>query len=113
MTRKASKKMADKTYTTFPKMGTEAANARAAADYSPNLKFRPRGGASGGALEAATAGHRAGRQERLGATFAPQVLMSSPQAPEAGQNTRNTRLVPSAVGNRDFYLKRQYGQVMQ
>lgn len=104
-----------KTTTTFPKMGTEAAHAVAAADYSPNLKFRPRGTTAGGSMppDAGTAGSRTGQQERLGATFAPKVLMSSPQAPEAGQNLRNTRLVPSAVGNRDFWLKRAYGQVQQ
>jgi hypothetical protein len=48
--------------------------------------------------------------ERLGAQWAPQMLMSSPQAPEAAQNTRNTRLLRPAAGSRDFWYKRQYGQ---
>lgn len=102
--------MSDNTTTNFPTMGTEASRARAAADFSPNLKFRPKGGAKGGSGEAATAGHRTGQQERLGAKYAPQMTMVTANNPESSLEQRNVRLVPSAIGNRDFYLRRQYGQ---
>ena len=105
--------MSDNTTTSFPKMGTEAARARAVSDMAPSLKFRPRGQSKGGSLPPATAGHRQGVQERLGAQYAPQMSIVAVNAPESRQEQRNVRLVPSAVGNRDFYLKRRYGQVMQ
>jgi hypothetical protein len=107
--------MADKTTTTFPKMGT--ANAKAvnqSAAPSKNTKpVRKRSTVAAGPAEPATAAHRQGIQERLGAQGAPQVTMSYPQAPEASQTQRNVRILPSAIGNRDFYLKRQYGQTLQ
>lgn len=100
------------TVTSPAKMGEEMAHPRSNAAQSPNVKYQKKGGPTGGA-EPATANHRSGHQERLGAKWAPQVLMSSPQAPEASLTQRNVRTVPSAIGNRDFYLKRQYGQVQQ
>lgn len=105
--------MSDNTRTDFPTMGVEASQASAAADYSPNLKFRPRGGSSGGTAEAATAGHRTGHQERLGAKYAPQMSMVTANAPEASLEQRNVRLLPSSIGNRDFWAKRELGQVQQ
>lgn len=106
-----SKRLAP-TVTSPAKMGEEMAHPRANAAQSPNVKYQPRGGAKGG-TEPATANHRSGHQERLGAKWAPQMVMSAPQAPEASLTGRNVRIVRSAVGNRDFYLKRQYGQVQQ
>lgn len=118
----ASKKRGLAPTTTSPaKMGEEMAYARSTAAQSPNVKYHPRGGAGkGGAPEAATANNRAdvltqdtGR-ERLGAKWAPQMAMNSPEVlPSAQQTQRNVRLVRSAMGNIDFWSKRQFGQVQQ
>lgn len=108
---KKSKPLAP-TVTSPAKMGVEMAQPVANAAQSPNTKSRPRGGPRGGA-EPATAGARQGHQERLGAKFAPQMPLYEQNAPEASLTQRNVRVIPSAVGNRDFYLKRQYGQVQQ
>lgn len=111
----AKQKRLAPTVTSPAKMGEEMAHPAANASQSPNVKYQARGGAKGGP-EAATAGGRSGRllpqseKERLGAKWAPQMLMSAPQAPEAGLTGRNVRVLPSAIGNRDFYLKRMYGQ---
>ena len=105
--------MADKTTTTFPKMGTS--NARAvnqSAAPSRNTKRVKKKSTVSAQPEAATAAHRQGVQERLGFKGAPQTAMSYPNAPEASQTQRNVRIVPSAVGNRDFYFRRAYGQGM-
>lgn len=102
--------MSDSTKTQFEKMGTSAAHATVMSDASPNLKFRPKGGASGGAPMAGGTGIRQGIQERLGAKYAPQVNMVTVNQPEASEEFRNVKLVPSAVGNRDFYARRAYGQ---
>ena len=115
MAKKNKGKRLAPTITSPAKMGEEMAHPRANAAQSPNVKYQPRGGAKGGS-EPATAGGRSGRllpqseKERLGAKWAPQMLMSSPQAPEASQTQRNVRVVQSAIGNRDFWIKRQYGQ---
>lgn len=115
----AKKKRLAPTVTSPAKMGEEMAKPRSTAAQSPNVKYVPKGGAKGG-QEPATANRRANVQtddnrvyqtpERLGAKWAPQMLMSSPQAPESAQTQRNVTLVRSAVGNRDFYSKRQFGQ---
>lgn len=101
--------------TTSPaKMGTEMAHAQAMAPESPNVEYRPRGvPGKGGSAPAATANHRQGIQERLGAQFAPQMTLYKANAAEAGLVQKNVRLVPSAVGNRDFWFKRAYGQRLQ
>lgn len=104
--------------TTSPaKMGEEMAHPRVTASQSPNVKMRPRGNSKGGG-EPATANHRTGVQgtdnrERNGAKWAPQMMMGSPEVLPSAQSTqRNVRVLPSGVGNRDFYLRRQYGQGM-
>lgn len=103
--------MADKTTTTFPKMGTSNARANNVSGApSKNTKRVKKKSTVSAKPEAATAAHRQGALERLGFQGAPQVRMGYPTAPEAAQTLRNTRIVPSAIGNRDFYLKRQYGQ---
>lgn len=117
----------DKTTTTFPKMGEENAYAVAGirAAGAPQLQYAPRGpqGVGGTIPTEKGAPGRANvpvmdnvvpqTAERLGAKWAPQMLMSSVQAAEAAQTGRNVRLFRSAVGEREFYDKRQYGQVMQ
>lgn len=109
-----AKKRLAPTVTSPAKMGEEMAHAQSTASQSPNVKNQPKHGGVGGAPEAATKSNRTGHQERLGAKWAPQMVMGSPEVLSAAQQTgANVRTLPSAVGNRDFYLKRQYGQVQQ
>lgn len=103
--------MADKTTTNFPKMGKSMARAKNVSGApSKNTKQVRKKSTVSAQPEAATAAHRQGGLERLGFKGAPQTTMGYPTAPEAALTQRNVRIVPSAVGNRDFYLKRQYGQ---
>lgn len=105
--------MADKTTTNFPKVGTINANAtNVSGAPSRNTKPVPRKNTQAG-TDGATANHRQGVLERNGFKGAPQINHSYANAPEASQTFRNVRLFRSAVGNRDFYSKRQYGQVAQ
>lgn len=106
--------MADKTTTNFPKMGKSMAQANNVSGApSKNTKPVRKKNSKGGSGEPATASHRQGTQERLGFQGAPQTTMSYPNAPEAAQVLRRVYTVPSSLGNRDFYLKRQYGQTGQ
>jgi hypothetical protein len=106
--------MADKTTTTFPKMGTSNASAvNQSGAPSRNTKPVRKKSTVSAKPAPATAAHRQGTLERLGAQGAPQTTMSYPTAPEAAQTFRNVHIVPSAIGNRDFYLRRQYGQTGQ
>jgi hypothetical protein len=100
----------DKTVTSFPTMGTEAAKLANVAKPIKGRSVPKTGNSKGGMIEAATASRRATVMERNGFQGAPQVKHSYPTAPEAAQTQRNTVIVPSALGNRDFYLRRQYGQ---
>lgn len=116
---KRSKPLAPTT-TSPAKMGEEMAHPTPNEPQSPNLKYQARGGATGGIPREKGAPGRANVQtddnrvpqtpERLGAKWAPQMVMSAPQAPEASLTQRNVRVLPSAIGSRDFWLKRQYGQ---
>lgn len=108
------------TVTSPAKMGEEMARPRANAAQSGNVKYQPRGNSKGGAVEAATAGGRTGvptqdtGRERLGAKWAPQMQMGSPEILPSAQSTQsNVRLLQSGVGNRDFWSKRQFGQNQQ
>lgn len=108
------------TVTSPAKMGEEMAHPRANAAQSGNVKYAPRGVSKGGAAEAATAGGRMGvvtqdtGRERLGAKWAPQMQMGSPEVLPSAQSTQsNVRLVRSAMGNIDFWSKRQFGQTQQ
>lgn len=95
--------------TNFPKMGDYGTKPGVMNDASPNLKFRPRGGSKSDAPVGGT-GIRKGVQERLGCKYAPQVNMVTLNQPEASEEFRNVKLVPSAIGNRAFYDRRKYGQ---
>jgi hypothetical protein len=92
----------------FPAEGTEVATrvSNVSAAPSKNTKPRKKGNASGGAIEAATATHKANIAERLGAKCAPTVPMYKANAPEAGLTGRNVRILPSSMGSRDFYDRR-------
>jgi hypothetical protein len=101
------------TVTSPAKMGEEMAYAQANNAQSPNVTLRPKGGSVSGAPVGTISGVKPGHQERLGAKYAPQMTLYVPNAAAASETQRNVRVVPSAVGNRDFFLKRQYGQVAQ
>lgn len=110
------------TVTSPAKMGEEMAYPVPNEPQSPRLQYQPRGGASGGSIprekgapgrsNVQTDDNRVYQTpERLGAKWAPQMLMDSPNlAVGANQTQRNVRVLQSAVGNRDFWFKRQYGQ---
>jgi hypothetical protein len=68
--------------------------------------------AKGGFLEAATATHRPSIMERNGASLHPGAVLYQANAASANDVQRNVVTVPSAIGNRDFYLRRQYRQGM-
>ena len=115
----AKRKPLAPTVTSPAKMGEAMAYPRSTAAQSPNVKVVAKKGAKGGS-DPATAGGRKGvltqdtGRDRLGAKWAPQMMMGSPEVlPSAQSNTRNVRLVRSAVGNIDFWSKRQFGQRMQ
>jgi hypothetical protein len=100
------------TITSPNKVGEEMAHPNSVSNESPNVKYRPR---NGGKSDAPVGGKgvRTQHQERLGAQYAPQMPLYEQNAAEASLVQRNVRVVPSAVGNRDFWNKRQYGQAMQ
>jgi hypothetical protein len=100
----------DKTITSFPTMGTEAAKLGRVAQPERGKSVPKTGNSKGGMLEGATATHKANIAEVQGAKLAPQIAHVYPNAPEAAATQKNTVIVPSALGNRDFYLRRQYGQ---
>lgn len=107
--------MADKTTTSFGKVGDSFAKSAVNQSGAPSRNTKPvkRKGASGGALEAATATHKKNIPERLGAKQHPTATLYKQNAAEASATQRNVRTVPSAIGNRDFYNKRQFGQIAQ
>lgn len=102
------------TRTTFEKVGKNiAATVGSGQSAKPQRgKLVKKGNSKGGMLEGATAAHRANVQERMGPQFRPTATLYAQNAPSASETQRNTRIVQSAVGNRDFYLRRQYGQGM-
>lgn len=93
-----------------PTMGTSASNVGNVAKPVKGKSVPKKNQAKGGFLESATATHRASVQERMGATLRPTAILYQANAAEAGVVQRNVVTVPSAVGNRDFYLRRQYRQ---
>jgi hypothetical protein len=101
------------TVTSPAKMGESMAVAKSTASQSPNVKTVRKNNSKGGSPEAATANHRTGHQERLGAQWAPQMPLYEQNAASASETQRNVVPVRSAVGNRDFWEKRKYGQVQQ
>jgi hypothetical protein len=106
--------MADKTNTSFSKVGEGIPKTVVNRSGAPSPKTTPvpkTGNSKGGAIENATAKHRSGKLEKLGAKYAPQAKLYKPNAAESSATERNVRLMPSAVGNRDFWDKRkQYKQ---
>ncbi len=95
-----------------PTMGTNASRLSNVAKPIKGKSVKKSGQAKGGFLEAATATHRANIQERNGASLHPTAILYKANAAESDLVQRNVQTVPSAVGNRDFYLRRQYRQGM-
>lgn len=100
---------ADKSTTNFETMGTSMSQPVAAVP-SAHTTLVPKGHAKDGSGDPATAAIRPHVHERNGFKGAPQVGHSYPTAPEAAGTLRNVRYFRSAVGNRDFYARRQHGQ---
>lgn len=94
----------------FPTEGTSVASSVSALPVVKGKSIKKTAEAKGGMLAAATAAHRPNIQENMGSSLHPQPAILQPNSPEAEQTQRNTVLVPSAIGNRDFWAKRQYGQ---
>jgi len=95
----------------FPTMGTVAAPVNASGAPSRNTLPGAKGNAKGGMLEGATANHRAPRlNETNGPAFRVQASTYPPVSnPEANLTQRNVRILPSAIGSRDFWDKRNNG----
>lgn len=101
----------DKTTTHFATMGIALATQflnQSGAPSSYTKPVRKTGEAKGGAAPAATANHRKGMEERLGAKLAPQAAICYPNSPEpASAVQRNTLRVPSASGWTDNFWDRR------
>jgi hypothetical protein len=93
-----------------PTMGTAASRVGNVAKPIKGRSVPKKNQAKGGFLESATASHRPSIMERNGASLRPSAVLYQANAAEAGLVQRNVVTVPSAVGNRDFYLRRQYRQ---
>lgn len=90
-------------------IGTSVASTVVNSSGAPSRNTKPvrRKNATGGMLDAATANHRSGIQERMGAQLHPTAVLYAANAAEASNVQRNTRIVPSAVGYKDnFWAKR-------
>lgn len=65
------------------------------------LQPRDKGGAKG-MIESATANHRAGIQENMGAQCHPSATLYKQNAASASDTQRNTRMLPPATVRTDF-----------
>jgi hypothetical protein len=95
-----------------PTMGTDASRLGNVAKPIKGRSVPKKNQSKGGFLESATASHRPNILERNGASLRPTAILYQANAAESGAIQRNVVTVPSAVGNRDFYLRRQYRQGM-
>ena len=95
----------------FETMGTTQSNAVNASG-APSAHTKPvaKKGGAGGMIDAATASHRAGILERNGASLRITAPLYQANAAESGMTQRRVRVVPSALGNRDFWAARQDAQ---
>jgi hypothetical protein len=94
----------------FPKMGDSATRDWSArsADTSGELTT-PRKGPTG-LVQDVLNGHRSQSLEPLGHVGGVKATYCYPNSTEAGATGRSVYILPSAVGNRDFWDKRRYGQ---
>lgn len=91
----------------FPTQGNVASAVNTSGQSSPSTQTVPRANRPSGMLEAATAQHRAGILEPLGAQGGIKVQSEGRNAAEAGLTERNVRILPPAVGYSDFWAGRQ------
>lgn len=103
--------MADNATSNFPKMGEFALTdsiVNVSGNRSPYTQVQARSGPSADENPGGTAvrGQMAMNGENPGPRFAPQTTISFPNAPEASQTGRGLRVVPSSIGNRDFWDSR-------
>jgi hypothetical protein len=107
--------MADKTTTKFTKMGESIPRGgvvNISGAPSKNTKsVKKTGNSKGGMIASATANHRPGIQERMGAQLHPSATLYAPNAAASSDLQRNTRIVPSSLGNRDFFAKRSEARI--
>lgn len=108
--------MADKTRSQFPKMGDEWITENlinCSGNRSPYTTPVPRKTQGRGASPTGVKKNRNNNgmiQEAHGPTFRPVTTLYKQNAAEASATQRNTRIVPAAVGDRDFWAARQYSQ---
>lgn len=107
--------MADKTTTSFPKMGDEWITKNlinCSGNRSPYTTPIPKKTEGRGASPTGVKKNRGASMinEAHGPTFRPVTTLYKQNAAEASATCRNTKLVPSAVGDRDFWAARQYSQ---
>jgi len=96
----------------FATMGTVNADAvNVSGAPSKNTKPVAKKGGAGGMIASATASHRPGILERNGASLRISTTLYKANAAEAGDTQRHVRIVPSALGNRDFWAARQDAEV--
>ena len=103
----------DATTSNFVKMGEEPLTnslVNVSGDRSPYTTMRPRGVSEGGTpLAGGTAVRGVGADatgEHSGPCFSPVTTISFPNSPEASETGRGLRVMPSKVGNQDFWDKR-------
>lgn len=95
----------------FPTQGKIAAPVNASGAPSPHTTLVADHNSKGGMLAGATANHRQGVYEPHGAAFKIKATLYAQNAAEASATQRNVRLVPSAIGNRDFWASRDRSRV--
>lgn len=108
--------MADKSRTQFPKMGDEWITKNlinCSGDRSPytitvGKKTEGRGASPTGVKK--NRNNNGMIHEANGPTFRPVTTLYKQNAAEASATQRNTKLVPNAIGDRDFWAARQYSQ---
>jgi len=103
--------MADMTFSgPFPTMGDEgipSSIVNISGERSPYTKVAPKGGAPTGPDVTSTNGHAGSTviRDAQGPTQRPVTTICYPNAPEAS-TPRGVRVMPSAIGNRDFWAAR-------
>jgi hypothetical protein len=102
----------------FPVMGESVAQhimnmSRKRSPYTTAVKKKTQGrGASPTGRTGGVKSH-ALIHEANGPACTVKATLYKQNAAEASTVLRNTKMMPSAVGNRDFWVKRQYGQKLQ
>lgn len=106
--------MADQFTTSFPKMGDEGiphSFINMSGQRSPYTQTVPKKTMGRGASPTGTKANRGGKLiEPGGPHFRPVTTLYRQNAAEASATQRNTRIMPSALGDRDFWKGRKAAQ---